>query len=163
LTEDQLSDPKGDLNVLSPEIDQGAEEGAATWAAAEGVNMLVGHGVGLLNSSKPPQFRDDVWVYDAKITFPGAITFGNVVVGPESFLAEDNYAGGMKNGTKFDHEVSHSKDQDTVLAPAYILAHGASLFLGGVAGALLDGDFMKGTHKYDLLERGWIDVPAWDR
>ncbi len=52
--------------------------------------------------------------------------------------------------------------QDTILGPAHIPAHFLSLLIGGVIGAVTHEDFTYGDHAYNVLERGWIDVPNYN-
>jgi hypothetical protein len=51
--------------------------------------------------------------------------------------------------------------QGTALGPAYIPAHGISQLLGGILGALNGRGFWDGTHRYNIFERAWIDVPDY--
>lgn len=51
--------------------------------------------------------------------------------------------------------------QGTVLGPAYIPAHAASLTVGGLAGTFTGYGFMNGTHRFGFLERYWHPAPAY--
>jgi hypothetical protein len=135
----------------------------------EAVNMAVGHGLGLASNGAGPTSIDrasGVVKYENASwnSFQGgAITFGNVIVAGPGVLGLANPR--MANTTIGNHEVSHTYQP---LGPGYILLQGASLLLGGILGVVgsdtydqIVSGFKEGTHAYDVLERGWIDVPYW--
>ncbi len=142
------------------DIGQGATMGALGWAAGEAGNMLVGHAVGLIGSGgKAPIFENGAFYYD--VNTPGWITFGNVVTGPYGSLDNPYRLPDGRTFTYREHELGHASPQGTLLGPAYIPAHAASLTVGGMVGTVTGYGFVDGTHSFGLLERYWHPVPAY--
>ncbi|WKZ20521.1 MAG: RHS repeat-associated core domain-containing protein [Candidatus Jettenia sp. CY-1] len=141
------------------DIGYGAMVGAFAWAAGEGVNMGIGHAVGYIASGgNAPTFENGAFYYDANNT-SGWITFGNVVTGPYSKIDKMYTVDGMQYTIR-QHERGHMP-QGTVLGPAYVPAHAASLTVGGLIGTFTDSGFMNGTHRFGFLERYWHPAPSY--
>ncbi len=148
--------------VTGGDIGQGAAMGALGWAAGEGVNMFLGHAVGFIGSGfQKPAYANGEFLYDAQ-DWGGWITFSNVITGPATSINDTLIVNGQEvyGRTYFDHELGHSSPQGTLLGPAYVPLHAASMGIGGVVGALTGNGFVNGTHRFGLLERYWHPVPA---
>jgi hypothetical protein len=141
---------------------EGAALGAEYWTVGEAANMLIGHAYGFIASGgKGPKFVDGAFVYYTNSD--SAITFGNVVTGGKSFLYETVRINGQPDPlgrTNLQHEISHIY-QDGLLEPAYIPTHASLLTVGGIIGILSGRGFIIGTHRYNVFERWWIDVPSY--
>src|SRR5574341_383788 len=64
------------------------------------------------------------------------------------------------NHTVDQHERAHFPQQ-TALSVSYIPAHLLSQGIGGVVGSFTGAGFMTGTHRYNIFERWWLDVPSY--
>ncbi len=142
------------------DIWQGAASGALAWAAGEGINMLIGHGLGYAMAGKGPEFKNGAFYYNAKGATP--FTIGGTIIGDKKILAGYNIQDGKwdYNHTVDQHERAHFPQQ-TVLSPSYIIAHYLSQGVGGLIGSVTGVGFWNGTHTYNIFERNWINVPCY--
>lgn len=140
--------------VTGGNIGQGAAYGAMGWAAGEAANMLIGHGLGYAMSGKgPSKFEDGVFYYH--VANKGPFTVGGVIIGDEDWLSRPNLVSQADDPwhSVDAHERSHIRIQQTPLSVSYIPVH---LVSQGISW-LLSGS----THRYNIFERGWIDVPSY--
>ncbi len=142
------------------DVGQGAMMGALAWAAGEGVNMGIGHGIGYAMSGKAPSFSNGAFYYYSEGQTP--FTVGGAIIGDKRMIEGYNIVNNQwdYNHTVDQHEQSHFPQQ-TALSVSYVPVHLASQGVGGAIGVFTGVGFGAGTHRYNIFERGWIDVPSY--
>ncbi len=142
------------------DVGQGAMMGALAWAAGEGVNMGIGHGIGYAMSGKAPSFSNGAFYYYSEGQTP--FTVGGAIIGDRQKIERFNVVNNEwdYNHTTDQHERSHFPQQ-TALSVSYIPTHLISQGVGGIVGIFTGVGFGAGTHRYNIFERGWIDVPSY--
>jgi RHS repeat-associated protein len=146
-------------------------EGAMNGAISSAANTVIGHALGIiLAGTGEGSWYTDSQGHQAFIYLHGkgmgAITFGNVIVGDAGFLAaqrEDGYL-------NLDHEFSHV-EQGMTLSVGYLFNPSPSnffTFFGAHPWAMASSVAISGigsgfsqvyTHRYDVLECYWMEVP----
>jgi len=120
-------------------------------------SFLIGHGLGYMISGKGPEFNNGAFYYYKEGQTP--FTIGGTIIGDEDYILGYNRINGRwdYDHTTDQHERAHFPQQ-TALSISYIPAHLASQ---GVSGILSGFDFKYGTHRYNIFERWWINVPSY--
>jgi RHS repeat-associated protein len=139
------------------DIGHGAASGALGWAAGEAGNMLIGHGLGLAMSGKGPKYKNGAFYYYPK--GQGPFTVGGVIIGDKGMLAMSYYINGQQYSVD-QHERAHFP-QDVALSVSYIPVHLISQGVSGIVGSFTGAKFWDSTHRYNIFERWWIDVPSY--
>ncbi len=126
-------------------IGKSALNGAMLWAAGEAANMAIGYAVGFVGSGfRKPTFQGGDFIYEGNTM--GAITFGNVVFGPEGFPSYAN-SSNLCDAAFYAHEMAHVR-QYAVLGPAFLPCYVAQF---PVALALCQNPF-----QFNVLENFFL-------
>jgi hypothetical protein len=133
-----------------------SSKGFAKGALYGQANNIVGHIVGMVSTGALPKFENGAFIYEGEFWKElGAITFGNVISGSQSFLEGQMPRG---NYTVLQHERGHIP-QSTALGVAYIPAHAISLSVSWLFGER-DARGKRNTHgNINLLENSLHQYP----
>ncbi len=127
--------------------------GAVGWAAGEAVNMLIGNGLGVLMADSH-EYKNGAFYYYSKGQTP--FTIGGAIIGDEKTIKGFNW---MNNQWDYNHTVDQHErahfPQQTALSASYIPAHLVSQGMSWIFSGFTN------THRYNVLERWWIDVPSY--
>lgn len=140
--------------VTGGNISQGMAYGAMGWAAGEAANMIIGRTIGSIMSGGNREFKNGAAYYYTE--GEGAFTIGGAIIGNKETINGFNWANNQwdYNHTVDQHERAHFLQQNALSVsyiPAHLLSQGMSFIFSGFTN----------THRYNVLERGWIDVSSF--
>jgi RHS repeat-associated protein len=152
--------------VTGKNIGDAIANGAIAWTVAAALSS------GVVATGTAPKWGNGAWVYRGAGAWP--ITFGNVITGDPTRLAEPAYYDGRKTtpgasgrpATIEQHELAHIPQYMTLgpaMAPPFFAAILSSYAVAGTLGWLSRSGFMNGTHQYSIFENdsGFTTVPNY--
>lgn len=140
--------------ITGGDIWDSAAYSAMGWAAGEAANMLIARTIGSIMSGGNREFKNGAAYYYTE--WEGAFTIGGAIIGNKNTIAKFNWANNQwdYNHTVDQHERSHFPQQNALsisYIPAHLFSQGMSWIFSGFTN----------THRYNVLERWWIDVPGY--